>query len=196
MTTLVYPLLAARVIEATGALGGTDGLLGVDPFPAVWHDALVIVAGALLLTFSLRRLVATDLGLVLRAIGQDDQAVRASGIDVTRYRILAVFIAASVAALAGAYFTHLYMFVGMSSFALDLSIIPIACAVAGGMGNLAGPVLGAFILIPIGEGLRELGALRIVFYSLLLVGIILYKPEGLMSYLTRKYQQIERWVRV
>lgn len=196
MTTLVYPLLAARVIEATGLLGGTDGLVGIDPFPAVWHEALMLVLILLALVFGLRRFVATDTGVVLHAIGEDDQAARAAGIDVTLYRIFAVYIAAALGALAGAYFTHLYMFAGMSAFALDLSIIPIACAVAGGMGNLAGPVLGAFLLIPIGEALRDLGGLRIVFYSLLLVGIILYRPEGLMPYLKRKYEQLERWIDV
>ena len=97
---------------------------------------------------------------------------------------------------AGAYFTHLYMFVGLSAFSLELSILPIACAVVGGLGTLAGPVLGAFILVPLAEALRDFGTLRIVFYSLLLVALILFRPEGIMSFLTRKYQQFERWVEV
>ncbi len=196
MTTLVYPLLMSRLIEATGALGGTDGLLGIDPFPRPWPEGLVSVVVVLALTFSLRRLVATDFGIVLRAIGEDDQAARASSINVTRYKIVSVYLAAVLGALAGAYFTHLYMFVGMSAFALDLSIVPIAAAAVGGMGTMAGPVLGTFILVPVGELLRDLGALRIVFYSFLLVAIVLFKPEGLLSYLTRKYQQLERWVEV
>jgi len=196
MTTLVYPLLVTRIIEATAIAGGTDGLVGVDSFPDTWLERYLILLFLLIATFSLRRLMTTDLGLVLRSISDNDQAVRASGINITFYKIIAVWIGSALGSFAGAYFTHLYMFVGLSAFSLDLSILPIACAVVGGIGTLAGPVLGAFILVPLAEMLRDLGTLRIVAYSLLLVALVLFKPEGIMSYLKRKYEQVERWVEV
>jgi branched-chain amino acid transport system permease protein len=196
MTTLVYPLLMTRLIEATAIVGGTDGLVGVDSFPDVWLERYLILLFLLVATFSLRRFMTTDLGLVLRSISDNDQAVRASGINVTFYKIVAVWIGSALGAFAGAYFTHLYMFVGLSAFSLDLSILPIACAVVGGIGTLAGPVLGAFILVPLAEMLRDLGTLRIVAYSLLLVALVLFKPQGIMSYLKRKYEQVERWMEV
>jgi len=196
MTTLVYPLLMARTIEATAIVGGTDGLVGVASFPGVWSERYLILIFLLAAAFSLRRLMTTDFGLVLRSISDNDQAVRASGINLTYYKLIAVWIGAALGSFAGAYFTHLYMFVGLSAFSLDLSILPIACAVVGGLGTLAGPVMGAFILVPMAEMLRDLGTLRIVAYSLLLVAIVLFKPEGILSYLKRKYEQVERWVEV
>jgi branched-chain amino acid transport system permease protein len=196
MTTLVYPLLIARIIEATAIVGGTDGLVGVDSFPNEWLERYVILMFLLGATFALRRFMTTDLGLVLRSISDNDQAVRASGINITLHKLIALWIGAALGSFAGAYFTHLYMFVGLSAFSLDLSILPIACAVVGGIGTLAGPVLGAFILVPLAEMLRDLGTLRIVSYSLLLVALVLFKPEGLLSYLKRKYEQVERWVEV
>ncbi len=196
MTTLVYPLLMARTIEATAIVGGTDGLVGVASFPGVWSERYLILIFVLAAAFSLRRLMTTDFGLVLRSISDNDQAVRASGINLTYYKLIAVWIGAALGSFAGAYFTHLYMFVGLSAFSLDLSILPIACAVVGGLGTLAGPVLGAFILVPLAEMLRDLGTLRIVAYSLLLVALVLFKPEGILSYLKRKYEQVERWVEV
>jgi branched-chain amino acid transport system permease protein len=196
MTTLVYPLLMARVIEATAIIGGTDGLVGVDSFPNLWLERYLILIFLLASTFSLRRFMTTDLGLVLRSISDNDQAVRASGINITFYKLIAVWIGSALGSFAGAYFTHLYMFVGLSAFSLDLSILPIACAVVGGLGTLAGPVLGALILVPLAEMLRDLGTLRIVSYSLLLVALVLFKPEGIMSYLNRKYEQVERWTEV
>src|SRR5713226_2726809 len=196
MTTLVYPLLMARMIEATAVVGGTDGLVGVESFPDVWWERYVILIFLLAATFSLRRLTTTDFGLVLRSISDNDQAVKASGINITFYKLIALWIGSALGCFAGAYFTHLYMFVGLSAFSLDLSILPIACAVVGGIGTLAGPVLGAFILVPLAEMLRDLGTLRIVSYSLLLVALVLFKPEGIMSYLKRKYEQVERWVEV
>jgi branched-chain amino acid transport system permease protein len=196
MTTLVYPLLLARIIEATGALGGTDGVIGIAPLPGVWFERLSVVVVLVGSTVALRRLLATDLGLVLRAVGDDDIAARAAGINVTRHRVGCVFVAAVLGSFAGAYFTHLYQATGMSAFALDLSVLPIACAVVGGMRTLAGPVLGAFLLVPASELARELGTLRIVGYSVLLAAMVLWKPEGLLSYLARKYRQFERWVEV
>jgi branched-chain amino acid transport system permease protein len=63
----------------------------------------------------------------------------------------------------------------------------------GGMGSLAGPVLGALILTPLSEALRGFGQLRVVLYCLILIGFMVYKPEGLFNYLKRKYHQFERW---
>lgn len=196
MTTLVYPLLLGRTIEATAVLGGTDGLVGIASFPNVWVERYLVLAFVLGATFALRRLMRTDLGLVMRSISDNDQAVRASGINITVYKLVAIYLASAVGCFAGAYFTHLYMFVGLSAFSLDLSILPIACAVVGGMGTLVGPVIGAFVLVPLAEMVRDLGTLRIVFYSVLLVALVLFKPEGLMSFVERKYRQIERWIEV
>jgi branched-chain amino acid transport system permease protein len=88
------------------------------------------------------------------------------------------------------------MWSGISQLALDFSIIPIASTVIGGGGTLVGPVLGAFILVPISELLRAFGTLRIVFYSLILMAFIIFRSEGLMVYAQRKYHQFERWVKV
>jgi branched-chain amino acid transport system permease protein len=88
------------------------------------------------------------------------------------------------------------MFVGMPVFALDYSILPIAAAVVGGMGTLVGPALGAFILVPLSEALRAMGALRVICYGLFLVIFIVAIPEGIFPFLQRKYYQFERWVDV
>jgi len=192
IVTLMYPLFLARMIEALDILGGTDGIMGIDSFPYAWVEQYGIIA-MLLILFGLRRLVNTDLGLVMRAVKDNDQAVKASGMNITHYKALAVFIAASVGCLAGACMVHTYMWAGISTFALDFSVLPIAATVIGGGGTLAGPVLGCLILVPISELLREFGTLRIVFYSLILLGFIVFRSEGLMIYGQRKYQQFERW---
>jgi branched-chain amino acid transport system permease protein len=96
----------------------------------------------------------------------------------------------------GAYLVHIYMWSGLSQFALDFSIIPIAATVIGGGGTLIGPVLGTFILVPLSEILREFGTLRIVFYCVILVIFIVLKSEGIMVYAERKYHQFQQWVEV
>ncbi len=196
IVTLMYPLALARVIEALNLFGGTDGILGVGSFPNSWVEQYFVIAMVLLFLFGTRRLVNTDLGLVLRAVKDNDQAVKASGMSITYYKAIAVFIASGMGCLGGACLVHIYMWSGISLFALDFSIIPIAATVIGGGGTLVGPVLGAFILVPISELLREFGTLRIVFYSLALMAFIVFRSEGLMVYGERKYHQFERWVKV
>jgi branched-chain amino acid transport system permease protein len=196
IVTLMYPLLLARVIEALDILGGTDGILGIESFMNRWVEQYFIILALLLLLFGMRRLMNQDIGLVFRAVKDNDQSVRASGMSVTRYKTIAVFIASGIGCLGGAYLVHLYMWAGLSTFALDFSILPIAATVIGGSGTLVGPVLGAFILVPISELLREFGTLRIVFYALILLAFIIFRSEGILVYGERKYHQFEKWVKV
>jgi len=196
IVTLMYPLFMRRVIEALDILGGTEGIFGVASFPNRWVEQYFMIIMVLLFLFALRRLVNLDVGLVLRAVKDNDQAVRASGMSITFYKAVAVFIASAMGCLGGACLVHIYMWAGMSLFALDFSILPIAATVIGGGGTLVGPVLGCLILVPISELLREIGTLRIVFYSLILVGFIVVRSEGIMVYGQRKYHQFERWIKV
>ncbi len=196
IVTLMYPLVFSRIIVALNILGGTNGIMGVSSIFNPWAESYTIVLAALISLFAMRRLVNEDVGLIFRGIKDNDQAVRASGINITLYKAAAVFIAALMGCFAGAYLSHLYMWAGVSLFALDFSIIPIAATVIGGGGTLVGPVVGSLILVPLSELLRAFGTLRIVFYSLALTAFIVFKSEGLMIYAERKYHQFERWVKV
>ena len=196
IVTLMYPLVLGRIIEALNVLGGTDGIVGVASFPNRWLEQYFMILMVLLFLFAIRRLVNTDVGLVFRAVKDNDQAVKASGMSITFYKAVGVFIASAMGCLGGGCLVHIYMWSGISQFALDFSILPIAATVIGGGGTLVGPVLGCFILVPISELLRAFGTLRIVFYSLILVAFIVFRSEGVMVYGQRKYHQFERWVKV
>ncbi len=196
IVTLMYPLFLTRLIEALNIFGGTEGIMGLDSFPNPWIERYFIILMVLLFLFGMRRLVNTDLGLVFRAVKDNDQAVKASGMSITYYKAVGVFIASVMGCLGGACLVHIYMWAGMSLFALDFSILPIAATVIGGGGTLVGPVLGCLILVPVSELLREFGTLRIVFYALILVGFIILRSEGIMVFGSRKYHQFERWVKV
>lgn len=196
IVSFMLPLFSVYVIIALGIFGSTEGISALDTLPNIWVEQYVIIGAIIVALFAIRRLVNEDIGLIFRGIKDNDQAVRASGISITSYRIKAVFIASLIGCFAGAYLSHLYGWLGLSLFAMDFSILPIAAAVMGGMGTLVGPVIGAIILTPMSEALRGFGQLRVVLYCLVLIGFILYKPEGLMNYLERKYHQFERWEEV
>lgn len=195
IVTLMYPLLMMRIIEAADIFGGTEGFRGIDGFSSPWIEAYALIIVLLLGLFGLRRFLAEDAGLVIRAVKENDQSVRASGISVAWTKTKAVFIASLFGCFAGAYYVHMYRNVGISSFALDLSIMPIAATVIGGTG-LVGALIGSIILVPLSELLRDFGALRIVVYSLILMAFVVFRSEGIMNYASRKYQQFERWVEI
>jgi branched-chain amino acid transport system permease protein len=196
MVTLVLPLMLVRIIEATRIFGGTEGLSGLTALPSRWVEIYVVIIVLLSALFGFRRLMNSDFGLILKAINDNDRSVMNAGINVYWFKIQALFIASSIGAFAGAFLTHVYLFVGMPVFALDYSILPIASAVVGGIGTLAGSMLGAFILVPLSEILRGFGGLRIVIYGLFLVVFTVAIPEGIFHYIQRKYHQFERWVEV
>jgi branched-chain amino acid transport system permease protein len=196
MVTLVLPLMLVRIIEATRIFGGTEGLSGLTAMPSRWVEIYVLIIVLLAALFGFRRMMNSDFGLILKGINDNDRSVMNAGINIYWFKIQALFIASSIGAFAGAFLTHVYLFVGMPVFALDYSILPIASAVVGGIGTLAGSMLGAFILVPLSEILRGLGGLRIVIYGLFLVVFTVAIPEGIFHYIQRKYHQIERWVEV
>jgi branched-chain amino acid transport system permease protein len=196
MVTLVLPLMLLRLVEATRILGGTEGLTGLDPFPNQLTALYVIQVALLVGLFGFRRIIGSDYGLIIRGINDNDRAVLSAGLNIHWYKTQVLFLGACMGAFAGAFGTHLDMFAGMPGFALDYSIMPVASAVVGGMRTFAGPMLGAFILVPLSEILRALGTLRIVFYGLFLVVFVVALPEGLFPYAQRKYHQFERWVEV
>jgi branched-chain amino acid transport system permease protein len=196
MVTLMLPMLLLKMIETTGLVGGCHGLSALAPFYNEWVAKYLALVALLVCLFGFRRIINEDFGLVLRAIKDDDRAVMSAAINIYWRRIQALFIAGAVGAFAGAFMTHHYQFVGMSAFALDYSILPVAAAALGGAGTFAGSALGTMILVPLSESLRALGGLRIALYCVILIGCVIALPEGIFHYMERKYHQFERLVKV
>lgn len=196
IVTLTFPLLLSRFIETTKILGGTEGMSALSPLPNVWVELYVPVFALLVCLFAFRRLINEDYGLVLQGIRDNDRAVMSGAINIYWYKAQAVFIAGVAGAFAGAFMTHYYRFVGMPAFAMDYSILPLTAAVLGGVGTFAGPVIGAFILMPLSESLRSVGTLRVVIYSAILIICVVGLPEGIFHYIRRKYHQFERMVEI
>ncbi len=196
MVTLIIPLMLLRVVEVTKIMGGTEGLTALAPLPPIYYTLAISMIAMWLTFFGLRRFINSDYGLIFMALKDNDRAVEAAGLNIVWFKVQAVFIGSGICSFCGAFMTHYYMSVGMSAFALDLSLFPIASSVVGGMGTIAGPLLGSLLLGPLSEALRSFGTFRIVIYAALLAGFTTALPEGIFHYLARKYHQIERWVEV
>lgn len=116
------------------------------------------------------------------AVRENEVAARASGIDVTKYRLLSFTLSAFFAGIAGSFYAFYRMAITPEELSIDTSIMPLTMAVVGGMGTVSGPVLGAYILVFLTESLRVLiYRIRILIYAALTVAFIMLMPGGILG---------------
>jgi len=200
-----FTRIAFDHIDYAGAAGGL--FLRVEEQGSLWnlrggpllfyYLALVLATGALVLTAWLAR---TRLGYQWLAVREDEQAARALGIDVFRAKMAAVLISSGLTAVGGV-FTAFYNNNLFPSRVFDInrSMEIILAPVVGGLGTVFGPVIGAFILTPLGEALTALTerlginapGVKAVFYGLALMVIIVLKPAGVWPWLARALRLTE-----
>ncbi len=148
---------------------------------------LILVVVYVLLTWALSRLIVrSSFGRVLKAIREDEEAVSVFGYHTVWYKLAIFVVAGAMASVAGALFATYITFVDPSSFALMESVFILAIVILGGLANLQGSIWGAVFLILLPEILRFVGfpseiaaQMRQVVYGLLLILLMLYRPQGL-----------------
>jgi branched-chain amino acid transport system permease protein len=134
------------------------------------------------------RLTNSAFGRVLQAIRDDEIAAQAMGKNVVQMKIVVASISSALGAMAGSLYAHYITYINPSSFALHESIFIASLVILGGSERLAGPIVGAFVLLAIPEALKFLAIpdtvaapLRQVIYGALLVAFMLLRPEGLLG---------------
>ena len=188
---IVYSVAKNWVSLTRGPLG-LPGIPGFTFFGMPLNSIisyLILVASFVLLTYVvIRRIVHSPFGRILRGIREDEIATLAMGKDVNRHKLQVFIIGAFFAGIAGSLYAHYITFIDPSSFTVMESIIILLMVVFGGMGSLAGSFLGAAVLVILPELLRFLGLpsaiaapLRQMIYGLLLVILMLKRPQGLVG---------------
>ena len=147
-----------------------------------YYTILLMMFAVVALTYWIDR---SKLGYYLTAIREDEDAAKALGINVRKYKLIAFMICAFLTALAGTFYAQLMLYIEPSGVGgLPLSIEMLLLGVIGGRGTILGPILGAFLLVPIREmartyiGTTYLGA-HLVIYGSLMVIVILFLPHGI-----------------
>lgn len=175
-----------RVIITQGGTltGGPVGLLlpssAYESMRPYYYVALLV---ALATFFSVLFLVKSRIGLALVAIREDEQAAAANGIHVLKYKVLAFAVGALFTGLCGSlYAYYLFHIHPMGFFSLNWALLPVLMTVLGGIGTIAGPILGAFVL----AGIFELANLWIpdvhpIFSGAFIILVMLFLPQGIMS---------------
>jgi branched-chain amino acid transport system permease protein len=169
-----------------GVIGGAQGILNIQRptigdfvFISPQHFYYLILIGCLIAWYVSARLRDGRLGRRWMAMREDEDVAEAMGINLTTTKLLAFAMGATFAGMAGSIFAARLGSVFPNSFELLISINVLAVVIVGGLGSLPGVVLGAFMLVGLPELLREFEEYRLLMYGILLIVMMLVRPEGL-----------------
>ena len=177
IVTLGFGEIIRVLILNIDAVGGARGLSGIPQ----WADFFWVFLGVAVVIALARNLAHSTHGRAMFAIRDDEIAAEALGVDTTRYKVAAFVIGAFFAGVAGGLFAHYLSYLNPNTFTFLKSIEIIAMVVLGGMGSLSGSVLAAIILTLLPEVLRPVKDYRMVIYSLLLIVLMITRPQGLLG---------------
>ena len=195
ITTLALQVIAIDIlINLTSITGGPSGISGIPPLKILGHafngpsKFLPIAFLAAALVFAVAWQIGhSPFGRALKAIREDERAAASVGKDVVYSKVVAFGLAAGMAAVAGSLFAHFFSYIGPDSFQISETVLILSMVVVGGTGNLFGSVLGAVLLVLLPEGLALLdlpqlvaGQLRVMFYGVVLILFLVFRPEGLL----------------
>ncbi|HKF41525.1 MAG TPA: branched-chain amino acid ABC transporter permease [Thermoanaerobaculia bacterium] len=188
IVTLGFGEIIRVFILNIDAVGGARGYAGI-PKLANFFWIYFFAAVTILIVY---RIVRSSFGRTLVAIREDEIAAEAMGVDTTRSKVISFVVSSAMAGVGGGLFGHYLMYLHTNSFTFLKSIEIIIMIVIGGLGSITGSVLGAVLYIAMTEGLREAAQYRMILFSLLLIVIMIVRPQGILghrefaSFLTRR----------
>jgi branched-chain amino acid transport system permease protein len=186
---------------AWGAEGTTLPNLGSAPLmmqfeakAAYYYIALALLALGLAITYRIER---SWVGYYLVAVGEDEDAAEAIGVDALRVKRYIYLISAFLTALAGTFYVqYIYFIDPNTAFSFNVSVEAALVSIVGGIGTLWGPVLGTVLLEAtsalLQSWLGSSGGVQLTVYSLILIAVILWRPAGLIDLLAGAYRRIQR----
>jgi branched-chain amino acid transport system permease protein len=204
IVTLGFGEIIRVIVQNTPALGAALGLSGIPQTSSlfmVWFWVFITVLVA-------RRIARSSHGRSLWAIREDEVAAEAMGVDTTAYKVRAFVISSFFAGVAGGLFAHFIPIINPNSFSFVKSMEVVVMVVAGGLGSTTGAIVAAVALTLLPEGLRsafnalggedagwaqKVDQIRMPIYGLLLVVLMLVRPQGLFG--TREvWDVLPRWL--
>jgi branched-chain amino acid transport system permease protein len=148
----------------------------------------LMVGLSLVTIFVVRRLQDSRIGRAWMALREDEIACQAMGVDKTKTKLSAFALGATWAGMGGVMFAAKTTFINPASFTIWESIIILCVVVLGGMGSIIGVICGAFILILLPEYLRAFSEYRMMIFGVVLVLMMVFRPEGIIANVRRDYR--------
>ena len=190
LTTLAFPIILMGIIFALPDLtGGELGLSGLERLAKSRVLAYYITVITMIVLVGLMwKITDSNIGIIFHAIREDEVAVRAAGINTTRYKLLAFCLSGFFAGIAGGLYAHYMRITGPSTLEVSMSFQIVIWAVFGGVVTIWGPVGAVFILFPLLEFFRFWPEIRLLLFAFVILMILLYMPEGLLPWIRDKIE--------
>ncbi|MBA3243505.1 MAG: branched-chain amino acid ABC transporter permease [Acidobacteria bacterium] len=161
-------------IESVGGARGYSGIPIVKSFFWIFLIAVVTIA-------VVYNIINSAFGRALISIREDELAAEAMGVNTTRYKVLAFVISSAMAGAGGVLLAHFDGYLNPKSFEFIRSFEILIMIILGGLGSIVGSILGAILLTVLPEALRGFAEYRMVIYSLLLIVLMITRPQGLLG---------------
>lgn len=174
--TLAFLMIVKSGIENMPYLGGPRGMTTAPLTTLPWVFAWVVLT-----LWVIRNLVYSKFGRGVIAIRDDEIAANSMGVRTREAKLLAFVVSSFFGGVAGALYAHMTFFIDPKSFDIVKSTEILVMVYLGGIGSLAGSVLGAVLFTILSEKLRDFGTWRMVILSAILVALMLFRPRGIMG---------------
>ncbi len=210
LVTIAFQFMVVIGVENMEWTGGPQGLkniplfsiggysfnnsihLGFTTLPSYANFYFLMLAIVFALVIVSNRLYHSWVGNTLSTIRDDEIAAKTSGVIINRWKLLMFVIGNSFIGLAGAFYAHMIGFISPPVFGFDKSLLMVSIVILGGMDNLLGIVTGAILLIIMPEKLRFIQDYRYLIYGLVLIFMLLFRPQGLLPFKLRDYFEFVR----
>jgi len=192
MVTIAFGFIVEQsAVEWRGVTGGQNGIMGI-PSPAAFGAgfgergvAITALIAAAIALYAFWRLSASRWGAAMRAVKDSETAAQSIGLNPVIVKTVAFTLSALLAGLAGGLFAPLSGFVTPSTFTFSQSILFVLVVVIGGAGTVAGPAVGALIVVLLPELLAALAEYRLLLFGVLLLVVLWIAPDGVVGALAR-----------
>jgi len=190
LTTLAFPIILLGIVFAIPEFtGGELGISGIDRLVrsrvAQYYIAVIVMA---VLVTVMWKITDSNMGIIFHAIREDEVAVRASGINTTRYKLMAFCLSGFFAGVSGGLYAHFMRIAGPSTLEVSMSFQVVIWAVFGGVVTIWGPVGAVFILFPLMEFFRIWPEFRMLLFAIVILLILLFMPQGLLPWIRDKIE--------
>lgn len=188
IVTLAFgEIVRVVLVNLKGITGGPNGksfkysFMRDDLFwgPAVSY--LVSIGMLVVVIVLLQNFLHSTYGRAIKSIREDEIAANSNGISVFKYKMIGFVIASFIGGLGGALYAPIIGFIKPDIASFNNSVNMLIYVVLGGMGSMSGTVIAAFVLTAVQEALRFLGNYRLLFYPVVLIIVMLFRPQGLMG---------------
>ena len=191
LTTMAFPIILMGIVFALPDV--TGGELGISGLQRISNSLIgnyyIYIVIMLVLCTIMWKITDSHTGIIFHAIREDELAVKASGINTTRYKLMAFCLSGFFAGIAGGLYAHYMRIAGPSTLEVSMSFSVVIWAVFGGMATIYGPVAAVFILFPLLEFVRFWPEYRTMIFAVVVLLILLYMPEGLIPWVRDKIEK-------